>query len=491
MKKTQHTIIYGRLQYMVVVALIVTFLPIGGFAQEQKGKKIYDEWCATCHGYEGEGKGYAQEFTFPKPRDFASGTFKFRSTLPGEPPTDEDIKRIIREGNPGTSMPAWKQFSEDELNALVEYIKGFAAEDFEFPGEPVEIPKAPEVTDEVIKQGETLFVEAKCWECHGGSARGSGEKGRQDVKDEWGYKIFPADLTHPWELRNGSRVEELYRSITTGISGTPMASYKDAYSDDERWALAYYLKSIQFKRKLGSALTAKKVENIPTSTDDEIWNTVDYIDLPVAGQMMFAIRHFSPTMSNVRVKGLYTDSEMALMLEWTDKKPNTGDDGFPPDAIRLQLPIQIPTGAEKPYFYMGDKKNPVRLWYWNAAEDDASEFIAKGPEEQSISKQEQTDVKAIASYDDGLYRVLFTRQIDSTKKDDIIFTFGKFIPFSVAIFDGLNWEEKNKASVSVWYYLMLKPPTPLEVYILPPLVSFATLGLGILLHRKLTKERQS
>jgi DMSO reductase family type II enzyme heme b subunit len=196
-------------------------------------------------------------------------------------------------------------------------------------------------------------------------------------------------------------------------------------------------------------------------------------------------------MSNVRVRAIYTDSEVALMLEWTDKKPNTGDDGFPPDAIRLQLPLQIPTGAEKPYFYMGDKKHPVRLWYWNADEDDASEFIATGPGEQSISKQEQTDVKAIASYEDGLYRVLFTRQIDTKEKDNIAFTFGKFIPFSVAVYDGLNREEKNKDSISVWYYLMLKPPTPLEVYILPPLASFATLGLGILLHRKLTKERQT
>lgn len=493
MKKPPCKIIKRISEYIFVAALIVAFIPVSGLAQEQKGKKLYDDWCASCHGYEGEGKGYAQEFTYPKPRDFASGTYKFRSTLPGEPPTDEDIKRIIIEGNPGTSMPAWKQFSEDELNALVDYIKGFDAEDFELPGDPIEIPKPPEVNNEIVEKGKKLFEKAKCWECHGGFARGSGKKARQEQKDDWGERIFPADLTHPWELRDGSRVEDLYRSITTGLSGTPMASYKDAYSDDERWALAYYLKSIQFKRKLGSALTAEKVENIPSSTEDELWDTVDYIDLPLSGQLMFEIRHFTPTLSNVRVRGLYTDSEVAIMLEWTDKNPNKGGDGFPPDAVRLQFPMKILAGAEKPYFYMGDKKNPVILWYWDAAEDHAAEFIAKGHEEKLISIKEQTDVKAVASYSDGLYRVLFTRQIDLKKEDDIAFALGKFIPFSVSVFDGLDWEqkEKNMASISVWYYLMLRPPTPLTVYVLPPFVSFAVLGLGITLHRKLNKKRQT
>jgi DMSO reductase family type II enzyme heme b subunit len=390
-------------------------------------------------------------------------------------------------------MPAWKQFSDDELDALVGYIKDFAAEDFEFPGEPIEIPKTPEVTDEMIANGKELFEKAKCWECHGGFARGSGEKGQQVVKDEWGYRIFPADLTHPWELRNGSRVEDLYRTITTGISGTPMASYKDAYSDDERWGVAFYLKSIQFKRKLDSALTVKKVENIPTSTEDKLWDTVDYIDIPLAGQMMFELRHFTPTLSNVRVRSLYTDAHVAIMLEWTDKKPNRGDDGFPPDAVRVQLPVKIPEGAEKPYFYMGDKKNPVRLWYWDTTEDRAVEFIAKGYEEQSISRQEQTDVKLAASYNDGLYRVIFQRSIETDKQDDISFVSGKFIPFSVSVFDGLSLEqkEKNLASVSVWYYLMLEPPTPLTVFVLPPIVSLAVLGIGISLHRKLRAKSSS
>jgi len=34
---------------------------------------------------------------------------------------------------------------------------------------------------------------------------------------------------------------------------------------------------------------------------------------------------------------------------------------------------------------------------------------------------------------------------------------------------------------------MLEPPMPVKVYILPPVVSLAVLGLGMILHRRLRK----
>ena len=45
----------------------------------------------------------------PRPRDFTSGKFKIRTTPSGALPTDDDLRHIIREGMPYTSMPAWRQ----------------------------------------------------------------------------------------------------------------------------------------------------------------------------------------------------------------------------------------------------------------------------------------------------------------------------------------------------------------------------------------------
>ncbi|MDA8325693.1 MAG: cytochrome c [Nitrospiraceae bacterium] len=119
MKKTgPHAI-----RFLLFIFLIM-LLPVYAWPQD-RGKTIYDAWCSQCHGIKGDGKGYAADFVFPKPRDFTRGTYKYKTTPTGYPTTDADIARIIRNGNPGTTMPAWKRFSDADVNALVRYIKKF------------------------------------------------------------------------------------------------------------------------------------------------------------------------------------------------------------------------------------------------------------------------------------------------------------------------------------------------------------------------------
>ncbi len=43
--------------------------------------------CATCHGTTGKGDGPASYLLFPKPRDFTSGVYRFKSTYDQAPPT--------------------------------------------------------------------------------------------------------------------------------------------------------------------------------------------------------------------------------------------------------------------------------------------------------------------------------------------------------------------------------------------------------------------
>lgn len=467
-------------------------IPLGVYAQPD-GKKLYNDWCAQCHGYDGDGKGYASGvYSLPQPRDFTLGTYKFRTTPSGDPPLDEDIIRSTRKGNPGTTMPPWKRFTDNEVNAIVEYVKSFEEETFEFEAEPLQIGKAPAASDELMQKGKEIFDKAKCWECHGKAGRGEGEKGWQEkFKNDWGTRAYPTDLTQSWEYRNGAEVEDIFRTLTSGFDGTPMASFQDAYSDEERWALAHFVTSFQTERKTGSALSVKKVDAVPASTDDAQWDSVLYLDMPMSGQLMFEPRQFTPVITNVRVRGLYSDSEMALMIEWTDKKPNKGDDGHPADAVRAQFPVTLSDGAEKPYFYLGDKNHPVNLWYWKASDNTAFEQNAKGHKDADLVNQEKNDIQAFANYRDGHYRVLFKRLLDSGDENDITFTPGAFIPLSVTVFDGEQDEQGNRATVSGWYYLMLEPSTPLKVYVMPPVVAVAFIGMGIGLHRKLKAQNTS
>jgi DMSO reductase family type II enzyme heme b subunit len=266
-----------------------------------------------------------------------------------------------------------------------------------------------------------------------------------------------------------------------------MASFQTSYTDDERWALSHFITSLHTERRTGSALSVKKVDAVPSSTDDELWNNVDYLDMPMSGQLMFEPRQFTPVITNVRVRGLYSDSEMAVMLEWTDKKPNKGDDGRPSDAVRVQFPVTLSDGSEKPYFYLGDKNHPVNLWYWKASDDKAIEQNAKGQKDNDLVLQEKNDIQSIAKYSEGHYRVLFRRSLYTGDENDITFTLGEFIPLSVTVFDGDHNEEGHRNTVSGWYYVMLEPPTPMQVYVMPPVVALACIGAGVSIRRKLKK----
>ncbi len=474
------------MKLFVVIGLL---LVMPGYAlAEEKGKILYDQSCSTCHGEKGDGKGPAADFVFPKPRDFTKGTYKFKSTGSGEPALDSDIIRTIREGNPGTSMPAWKRFSDDEVKALTVYLKQFSADTFSIKGTPFKIGTPPGGKEKMIAQGKELYQSVKCWECHGKIGRGDGEKGWQEkFKDDWHNSIYPADHTSPWEFRAGSDVKDIFTTISVGFDGTPMTSYGDTVPEEKRWALAYYVQSQQLKRKLGPALRVKKVEAIPATTDDPVWQGVDYLDLPMAGQVIFEPRDFTALITNARIRGVFTGNELAVMIEWTDKQQNKGDNGLPPDAARIQFPTKQTEGV-RPYLFMGDKKLGVNIWQWKTSDDHGTEFIASGPD--NIAQQEKQDVKVIASFTDGRYRALFRRSLSTGNEKHTVFEIGQFMPFAVTLYDGRNNEQDKKGAVSAWYYLVLEPPTPSRVYILPLLAFLAFLGIGLILRKTVRKKGQ-
>ena len=76
-------------------------------ADAARGKPLYEQKCALCHGDKGDGKGPAAELLLPRPRDFTAGTVQDPHDGEQAVPTDQDLFRIITDGMPGTSMPAW------------------------------------------------------------------------------------------------------------------------------------------------------------------------------------------------------------------------------------------------------------------------------------------------------------------------------------------------------------------------------------------------
>ena len=212
-------------------------------AASSPGERVYLENCAACHGEKGDGKGPESDRLKIKPRDFTGGVYKFRSTPSGSLPLDDDIFRTVSRGVRTTSMLAQLHLSEAERWAVTEYLKTFSPRfKSEKTPEPVSISTPPQSDAELVALGKRMYAEAGCNQCHGSEGRGDGTSAKE-LKDDWGDPIAPTDLTlRPF--KSGPRPEDLYRTISTGLNGTPMPSYADVLSDRERWALVYYILDI-------------------------------------------------------------------------------------------------------------------------------------------------------------------------------------------------------------------------------------------------------
>ena len=213
---------------------------------EAQGRFVYERNCLVCHGRWGDGRGEMAEGMLPQPGDLTRARFKFRSTPSGFLPTDEDLRRTIVLGVAGSSMPTFAHLSDRDLNAVIAYVKMFSRrwDDPHLRGEPVALPSAPEWLEDPAtrlvhaRHGQELFT-ANCAVCHGPGGHGDGPAAA-NLEDDAGRPAPPADLTTGlW--KSGRTPADLFRTLTTGFDGTPMPSFGETLSADERWDLVSFL----------------------------------------------------------------------------------------------------------------------------------------------------------------------------------------------------------------------------------------------------------
>jgi mono/diheme cytochrome c family protein len=208
-----------------------------------RGGNVYREQCSNCHGVDGDGQGKVAQDLSTKPLDFTKGVYKFRSTPSGDLPTDDDLFRTISEGIPGTAMDSYKGLPKTDLRALVMYLKTLSPRFLKrSPGTPIVFPPAHLPTQKAVTRGLQVYRQMQCSACHGDEARGNGPLA-QELTDPTGQPSRPADLTAE-SLKSGQGPQAIYRTIMTGLDGTPMPSYGDSLDPEEGWDLALYIFSL-------------------------------------------------------------------------------------------------------------------------------------------------------------------------------------------------------------------------------------------------------
>lgn len=455
----------------------------------QAGRILYEKRCAHCHGTEGRGDGPVAPFLDPTPRDFTSAQFKIRSTPRGSLPTDQDLFDAITDGLPGTAMEGWDILSEKQGWQLVRYIKTFSQRFEKETPQPINLRKSVSVGTKAKARGKELYRQMKCFLCHGEEGKGDGPI-TVTMRSVWNLAFDARNLIRADRYKGGNSTEDIYRTISTGLAGTPMDSYAGYMTPEERWYLAAYVKSLQSERK-GTAKVVLKSRyvsgELPIDPDDRRWEEVEGFAIALSGQVINRPRLVNHNIDLLEVKSYYNEGEIAFFLEWDDRTETR--EGVFQDAVALQFPTKIPEGPAKPYFFMGQPGKSVNLWQWEAGRDSlATELVATGFESVKIQPDISQQVNAKATWKDGRWRVVLRRPLWTRERSvDTQFEKGKLIPIAFSAWDGANQEIGLRKSLSSWYYLTLETSRATQVYLYAFLGILVTINLQLWLIRKVRR----
>ena len=532
----------------LLAALLLAAAPLA--AQDaQPGKVEYDRWCAGCHGVDGGGDGPGAAMMMPRPRDFTTGRYQIRSTPSGALPTDEDLTRVILDGMPGTAMPGWRDhFGDSEVQDLVAYLQSFSPFFESQPApEPVETPSAPGVDEAALAEGREFYEKIECNKCHGEAGRGDGPSA-PTLEDDDDRPVRAADLTENWFFNGGGSVEEIHERLVTGLNGTPMPSFQDLIAAEfmtaeQLWRVAQYVRSLAPEEPpvVQEVVRAGRVEGeLPASVDDAAWEAAERFYVPLVGQVIVRPRWFSPTVDGVWVQALHNGRELAMRLVWHDPSESPDPDweewqskvlalmapadapgeaaaepadtaavqaiaspvpggqadttavapaspgAAYPDALVVQFPRSIPEGMERPYFLMGDDRDPVYLWRWESGQQAANELLARGlARYEPLAGVQAGALSTEAVFDQGEWRLMLRRTVDAEGVADRLgFEAGRAIPMALFAWDGSNGETGTQGAIGSWYFLYLDQPTANSVYVTPILATLLTAALGVVVVRR-------
>jgi hypothetical protein len=325
--------------------------------------------------------------------------------------------------------------------------------------------------------------------------------------------IRAADLSQSWTFRGGSSREDIFRTMSTGLNGTPMPSFADSLNVEQRWAITDFIDSLSGSSGPGytNLVVAKQVlDPIDLKNGAASFASAPVARFPIVGQIMEPGRAFHPPTTSVTVQAIYDNESIAFLVRWHDRsaektgkagptlpvppeeeedasgaaagqKPEDPANPFgqdvaapggqepanpfeeetgaeaPPsefsDAVAIQIPSAVPTGARKPYFIFGDAQDSVDLWFYDLGHPDPLQFTGKGSAD--IVPNDTGDVTGVASYDQGEWSVIFKRPLRASA--GAAFTPGEFMPIAFSVWDGFSRERGNRRGLTVWQSVYMEP----------------------------------
>lgn len=183
---------------LLTVVFASTALSAGAQGVE-KGRKIYEKYCVTCHGEDGSGSEYGRNLMTKPVRDLRTNRLFL---------SDNELVIVINHGASWREMPNWEYvLSEKETQEVAWYLRTL-----KFTPDP--------------KEGERIFME-KCALCHAPDGA---------AKKIWKAPDLDKSALGPFETA---------RLIRFGIHGTLMFPREPVHTNADIAEVVYYIENLK------------------------------------------------------------------------------------------------------------------------------------------------------------------------------------------------------------------------------------------------------
>jgi len=179
------------------------------------GLKVFADDCAACHNANGEGTSLAP----------ALNTAEYRAQT-----SDEEMRRLVLEGVPGTLMAGWRgALPPEELDAVLVLLRQWETlNQAQIVLPTLEAQPAAPPSPELIASGEKLF-RVLCTQCHGASGQGT--------------PLAPT--LNSQTFLNDTPDAAIGQIIAMGVEGTIMPAWGGRLTETDIAAITAYMRSWQ------------------------------------------------------------------------------------------------------------------------------------------------------------------------------------------------------------------------------------------------------
>lgn len=234
----------------------------------------------------------------------------------------------------------------------------------------------------------------------------------------------------------------------------------------------------------GMILRSQLMEGkIPRHPDDEAWDKIPPMTLPLSGQVFTRPVWPEPTARALIVRSVHNGTDISFMFEWRD---NTKNDKVTPGTFRDGMALGLPLGDAPAFFCMGQLDHYINIWHWKADwQSDVDRRAARAKQQRRkgsrirrfeviprrassvedligggfstlTSKRRQGRVQGRAIWKRGVWQVVMTRSLVSKdEENEARLEPGRLQAIAFAVWNGENQERNGQKAVAPWFQLAI------------------------------------